>query len=75
VYQSGQAGNHFVKTADGKEFQATVWPGTCAFPDFTDPKARAWFGSQYAGNLDDGISGFWNDMNEPARPQELLVKN
>ncbi|MBI4749218.1 MAG: DUF4968 domain-containing protein [Acidobacteria bacterium] len=77
VYQSGQAGNHFVKTADGKEFQATVWPGTCAFPDFTNPQARAWFGSHYAGNLDDGISGFWNDMNEPATflPWDLKEPN
>lgn len=65
AYKDGQAGGHFVKNADGSELHASVWPGVCAFPDFTDPKARAWFGSLYKQNLDEGIAGFWNDMNEP----------
>ena len=65
AYQQGQAGDHFVKNADGSELHATVWPGVCAFPDFTEPKAREWFGSLYKKNLDEGVAGFWNDMNEP----------
>jgi alpha-glucosidase len=65
AYTQGQAGGHFVKTADGKELHASVWPGVCAFPDFTDPSAREWFGSLYKTNLDEGVAGFWNDMNEP----------
>jgi alpha-glucosidase len=65
AYQQGQAGGHFVKNADGSELHASVWPGVCAFPDFTDAKAREWFGSLYKKNLDEGIAGFWNDMNEP----------
>jgi len=65
VYKEGQAGGHFVKTAAGAELHATVWPGVCAFPDFTDPKARDWFGSYYRQHLDEGVAGFWNDMNEP----------
>jgi alpha-glucosidase len=65
AYQQGQAGGHFVKTDDGQELHATVWPGVCAFPDFTDAKAREWFGSLYKKNIDEGIAGFWNDMNEP----------
>src|SRR5437763_11696458 len=66
AYQAGRAQNLFCKAADGSEFHANVWPGTCAFPDFTDPRARAWFGALYKGAVADGISGFWNDMNEPA---------
>ena len=65
AYKDGQAGGHFVKNSDGSELHATVWPGVCAFPDFTDPKAREWFGSLYRQNLDEGVAGFWNDMNEP----------
>ncbi|MBV8855432.1 MAG: glycoside hydrolase family 31 protein [Acidobacteria bacterium] len=65
AYKDGQAGGHFVRNADGSELHATVWPGVCAFPDFTDPKAREWFGSLYKQNLDEGVAGFWNDMNEP----------
>ena len=66
VYREGRDGGHFHKSADGSEFRGVVWPGVCAFPDFTDPRARAWFGGLYKKNLDEGISGFWNDMNEPA---------
>jgi alpha-glucosidase len=65
AYKDGQAGGHFVKNSDGSELHARVWPGVCAFPDFTDPKAREWFGSLYKSNLDEGVAGFWNDMNEP----------
>ena len=35
------------------------------FPDFTDSKAREWWGRQFKGDIDDGVAGFWNDMNEP----------
>jgi alpha-glucosidase len=66
AYKEGRAGSFFHQTKDGTEFRANVWPGVCAFPDFTDAKARAWFGSLYAKHLDEGVSGFWNDMNEPA---------
>ncbi len=66
VYREGRAGGYFHRTADGREFQARVWPGVCAFPDFTDPRAREWFGSLYKKHTDEGIAGFWNDMNEPA---------
>ncbi len=66
AYREGRAQNFFCKAADGSEFHANVWPGLCAFPDFTNPQTRAWFGALYQKNLDEGISGFWNDMNEPA---------
>jgi alpha-glucosidase len=36
------------------------------FPDFTNPKVRAWWSRQYAYLLDVGVAGFWHDMNEPA---------
>jgi alpha-glucosidase len=45
---------------------APVWAGRKAFPDFTNPKVRAWWSRQYAYLLDVGVAGFWHDMNEPA---------
>lgn len=72
-YDEGIAGNYFVKNSNGSVFEGPVWPsqaeqnpGPSVFPDFTQPAARAWWGSLYKGFLDDGISGIWNDMNEPA---------
>ncbi len=66
VYQSGVANKHFCTTPDGKVYHAPVWPGLSAFPDFTAPQTRAWWGAQYKPLLEAGIAGFWNDMNEPA---------
>jgi alpha-glucosidase len=66
VYQQGSAGDHWVKTADGKEYNGEVWPGQCAFPDFTRPETQKWWASLYDSFMDLGIDGVWNDMNEPA---------
>ena len=66
VYEEGRAKGYFCKTADGSQFEAGVWPGVCAFPDFLNPEVRQWFGRQYKFLTDMGIDGFWNDMNEPA---------
>lgn len=65
-YDSGVAGNHFVKNADGSTYVGTVWPGPSVFPEFTRPKTREWWGTLYKNFLAEGIAGFWNDMNEPS---------
>ena len=65
VYKDGQRSGIFMKNADGTELHRDVWPQAAAFPDFTDERAREWFGAQYKVNVDQGIAGFWNDMNEP----------
>lgn len=66
VYEEGIAEGYFCKDAEGKDFVAAAWPGRVHFPDFLNTRARHWFGRLYKGLLDDGIEGFWNDMNEPA---------
>jgi alpha-glucosidase len=65
-YDTGMAGDHFVKNPDGSVYVAKVWPGDSVFPDFTQQQTRAWWGSLYKQFVADGIAGFWNDMNEPA---------
>ena len=66
VYDEGVKNDYFCKREDGSFFTAAVWPGDTHFPDFLDPKAREWFGDKYRFLTDQGIEGFWNDMNEPA---------
>ncbi len=66
VYEEGMEKGYFCKEADGKEFVAGVWPGRVHFPDMLNADARKWFGRKYKVLLDQGIEGFWNDMNEPA---------
>lgn len=65
VYESGLAAGAFVKDACGQEVRGVVWPGECAYPDFTDPRARKWWGGLYQERLDQGFAGVWHDMNEP----------
>ncbi|MEP7148830.1 MAG: TIM-barrel domain-containing protein [Acidobacteriota bacterium] len=65
VYAEGKRLGMFVKNPDGTELNRNVWPQSSAFPDFTDPKARDWFGVQFKQHIAEGVAGFWNDMNEP----------
>jgi alpha-glucosidase len=72
-YDTGLAGDHFVKNPDGSVYEAPVWPSQApkdpapsVFPDFSKPAAREWWGGLYKSLTDIGIAGIWNDMNEPA---------
>jgi alpha-glucosidase len=66
VYEEGVKEGYFCKDQSGKEFVGAVWPGKVHFPDVLNREARKWFGRNYKSLLDQGIEGFWNDMNEPA---------
>jgi alpha-glucosidase len=65
-FDSGIAGDHFVKNEDGSIFVGKVWPGPSVFPDFTRQQTRRWWGGLYKDFTQMGIDGFWNDMNEPS---------
>ena len=66
VYEEGVQKGYFCKDEKGEDFVAAVWPGRVHFPDMLNPEARAWFGEKYKFLTDQGIDGFWNDMNDPA---------
>ena len=66
VCDEGLEKGYFCKKEDGSPFVAAVWPGKALFPDMLNPEVREWFGNQYKFLLDQGVEGFWNDMNEPA---------
>lgn len=67
AYEEGVKDNLFLKYPDNSNYSGQVWPGWCHFPDFTNPKTRDWWGQSFkAAYIDNGVEGFWNDMNEPA---------
>jgi len=73
VFEEGARGDHFVRTGRGSSLEEAapvrgrVWPGVCAFPDFTRPETRDWWAGRVAAFLADApLDGLWNDMNEPA---------
>src|SRR6202051_112820 len=65
-YDTGVLGDRFVKNPDGSAFVGRVWPGPSVFPDFTQKGTREWWGGLYKPLVSAGVSGFWNDMNEPS---------
>ncbi|WP_123041595.1 TIM-barrel domain-containing protein [Cohnella candidum] len=66
VYQEGVAEGYFCKKLEGDLFIGNVWPGPSAFTDYTDDRAAEWWGDLHRFYIDHGISGIWNDMNEPS---------
>ncbi|MFT4687368.1 MAG: alpha-glucosidase [Neolewinella sp.] len=67
VYAEGMEEDVFCRRGSGELMVGPVWPLECVWPDFTDPYVRDWWGPLYKElYVDQGVSGFWNDMNEPA---------
>lgn len=66
VYEEGMERDYFLKGPDGQVYYNKVWPGTCAYPDFSEEKVRQWWAHYEKELLADGVAGIWNDMNEPA---------
>lgn len=66
AYEDGLKKDMFIKYPDGDVYTAQVWPGWCHFPDFSKPAAREWWGNKFSGLVNNGVEGFWNDMNEIA---------
>jgi alpha-glucosidase len=67
-YDTGAAGDHFIHATNGAAgfFEGPVWPGASVFPEFTRAVTRQWWGGLYRGFVEQGVAGFWNDMNEPS---------
>ncbi len=50
----------------GAPYVGYCWPDAAVFPDFSRPDVRAWWGDEHKSLFDLGVSGIWNDMNEPS---------
>jgi len=65
--KEGLDGGHFCKCQNGAPFLGGVWPGKTLFPDFSKEETRKWWARLNAEHVRNaGLSGIWNDMNEPA---------
>lgn len=75
AYKDGLKKDVFIKYFSGDLFISDIWPSTNHFVDFTDPKAREWWIEKMKFLPDNGIHGYWNDMNEPAVNGSYLPDN
>lgn len=77
LYKEGIEKDLFCKKSNGEIYTGYVWPGKCVFPDFVRKEVREWWEEKQREMIDLGISGFWNDMNEPSsmsRIEYLLMR-
>jgi alpha-glucosidase len=66
-YDTGMAGDHFVKNPDGTVYTGKVWPGPSVFPRLHSPADTRMVGHALSRIAFTTASrGFWNDMNEPS---------
>jgi len=69
IHKDATALGLYIKTQDGKDYDGWCWPGQSSYLDFTNPRVRDWWASQFA--LDKYVGSTldlytWNDMNEPS---------
>lgn len=74
-YLDGLKKDVFIKYANGSLFNTEIAPVKCYLPDYTNPKARTWWKEKMKWLPDNGIHGYWNDMNEPALAGSYLPDN
>lgn len=62
----GEKQNIFLRYSDSSYFISDIPPSRNRFVDFTKQKGRDWWIDKMKFLPDNGIYGYWNDMNEPA---------
>jgi len=69
VHKTATDNGYYIKNRHGSDFDGWCWPGSSSYLDFTSPKVRDWWASNfntavYKGSTDSLYT--WNDMNEPS---------
>lgn len=65
VHETLRGGGMLLTRSDGEPYVGKVWPGATVFPDFTRARTREVWGLLHRPLVDAGVTGFWNDMNDP----------
>jgi alpha-glucosidase len=78
LYEEGIRQHRFIRYPNGRPFTGSVWAGPSHFTDFLNPQTRLWWKDHLKVYTNDGITGFLNDMDEPAifrknAPDALLL--
>ena len=66
IYKEGIENNYFAKDKNGQVYENVVWPGKAVYPNFLSSDVQKWWSRNQKILTDSGVSGIWNDMNEPA---------
>ena len=74
-YTDGLKHDVFLKYDNGKVFETEIAPLKVVLPDYSKPATRQWWIDRMKWMQDNGIRGYWNDMNEPAIGGSYLPGN
>lgn len=66
IFRQGMESGWFCTSEDGTPYVGAAWPGYAVYPDFSSRKVRSWWAGCHSALFDAGVSGIWNDMNEPS---------
>jgi alpha-glucosidase len=66
-YAEALANGYLARRYDGSPYTFDFWPGECGLIDFSNPAAREWWTRKHQPLLEMGVSGWWTDLNEPAK--------
>ncbi|EKQ51337.1 MULTISPECIES: glycoside hydrolase family 31 protein [unclassified Clostridium] len=80
IYDEGLKNGYFATDNQGIVYRNEVWPGDSVYPDFLNSSVRKWWGENQKIMIETGVSGIWNDMNEPASfkgplPDDVMFDN
>lgn len=67
--------NVLLRYQDSTLYIAPIDPNINYYVDYTLPEGREWWKRQMKIMADSGISGYWNDMNEPAVSESAVPDN
>ncbi|HLN64430.1 MAG TPA: TIM-barrel domain-containing protein [Symbiobacteriaceae bacterium] len=63
------------KRTDGTTYTFPFWAGETGVFDFTQPLAKQFWADQHKVLMDQGVAGWWTDLNEPEEhPQEMIFR-
>lgn len=80
IYKEGLENKYFATDKNDITYVNEVWPGDAVYPDFLNSNVREWWADNQKIMMDAGVSGIWNDMNEPASfrgplPDDVMFNN
>ena len=75
AHHDGLKQDIFLRYSDGTIYTAEIAPSLNNFVDFTKADGRKWWADNMKFLPENGIHGYWNDMNEPAVGASYLPDN
>lgn len=67
LYPFMDGSDYFLKDAAGNTLVNNIFFGDVSWIDFSDPDLQDWLAGPLTTFIQTGISGVWNDLNEPAQ--------